>query len=243
MKHYIGVDVGKHSLEVFYNKTAFSANNTSAGIKKLITCLEKDFLSNLQQDALVVFEATGGYERLLQERLAKANIAYHKAHPNKIRAFAKATGTLAKTDKIDAKLMARYATCMNLSADSPRETEEIKYLLKRREQLLFQKIQESNRLDKLLPKTIKKDIREHIRQLEKRIKKIDDALAKAGQEDSVKETVNLLTSIPGVGPMTACYFFAYLPELKTASSQQLVALVGVAPLNRDSGSFNAPSLC
>ena len=146
---YVGIDVGKYELDSYLNDHHCVYENTSKRIAALIRKLNK--LTN----CLVVFEATGGYERGLKLRLAKKGYAYHVAHANKIRAFAKAKGLLAKTDKIDAKLIKHYADTMVPEPDEHDEHEFLRSILKRREQLIGEKNREANRLlfwfDSFLP--------------------------------------------------------------------------------------------
>lgn len=230
MESYIGVDVGKHQLEIYHQGHTFSVPNTKIGIQKFIQHLD------LSEDSVkVAFEATGGYERLLKASLQKKGGLYCTLHPNKVRAFAKAKGLLAKTDKIDAQLIAHYADIMKIEQDLPETNQALKELLKRRQQLIEDKNRESHRLDKEYSHTIKRSIEKHIAWLAKEIKAIEEKLKEshANQHNQIA----LLTSIPGIGELTACYLLAYMPEIKTGNQGQLAALTGIAPMNRDSGSY------
>jgi transposase len=154
-----------------------------------------------------------------------------------VRAFAKATGLLAKTDKIDARLIARYAQWLQPAEDAPEHDEELKALLKRREQLIAEKNRELNRLDKVLPTRIKRSITAHMRWLENQIASLDEALAELRKDERLQSQVALLSSIPGVGNLTAQYILAYMPEVSSANHKQLASLAGLAPMNRDSGGY------
>ena len=233
MKSYIGIDVGKHELEIYHNNSSFCVANTTVGINKLIKYLKEQSCS----DMLIVFEATGGYERPLKSRLEEKNYSYHMAHPNKVRAFAKARGSLAKTDKIDAKLIAQYSELMQPTADSTEKNQAIKELLRRREQLIAEKNREGNRLDKEYSKNITLSIQKHIRWLNKEIKAVESQLTLESDSTENKDQVKLLASIPGIGKLTALYILSFMPEIDTANQGQLAALAGLAPMNRDSGTY------
>jgi transposase len=234
MKTYLGVDVGKYELEIHYQKYCFTLKNTASGIRKLIQYMEK-----LYPHPVVAFEATGGYERPLKISLKKRGYSYVILHPNKVRALAKAESLLAKTDKIDAELIAHYAELMKVDEDNDSEENQLlKELLKRREELINEKNRESNRLDKEYLPVITRSIKKHIRWLDQEINAIEKQLKECSHEASQRSDLDLLTSIPGVGELTACYLLAYLPEIKSASPGELAALVGIAPGNRDSGSYS-----
>ena len=168
--------------------------------------------------------------------MIETNIGWRIVHPNKIRAFAKSIGLLAKTDKLDAALIKRYAEVMALSAKrTGRMDTKIQALLKRREQLMVDKLREGNRLDKALDNVAKCSAQEHIAWIEKAMKEIESQLKEQVEQSKLKETVDLLTSVPGVGDLTALYVLTYLPEIKEANQREVAALAGVAPYNRDSG--------
>jgi transposase len=234
MKSYMGIDVGKHELEVYYQNHHFCLKNTQGGIKKLT-----QFLENLQPIPIIVFEATGGYERLLKLSLQKKEYKCCMLHPNKVRALAKAKGILAKTDKIDAKLIAYYGELMQVENYSTSDkNQKMKELLKRREQLIDEKNKENYRLDKEYSPTITHSIKKHIRWLDREIQEIENQLHECTTYPSESNDMALLTSIPGIGELTASYLLAYLPEIKEANPEQLAALVGIAPINRDSGRYS-----
>jgi transposase len=191
----------------------------------------------LDGDSLVICEASGGYEQPMAKALNQVGINVHIAHANKVRSFAKAKGYLAKTDKLDAKVIAEYGKIMELAPKEPltENTEKIRELLKRREQLLDDKMAEQRRIDKVSP-SIKKSIQRHIKWLEQEINNIDSELALSIKQDEVNsEFHDLYTSVPAIGELTAHYLIAYLPELGHLSHKKISALVGVAPFNRDSG--------
>ena len=171
MASYIGIDVGKYQLDMYDGSQYLQFENTPVGLKKLIK-----YISTLSNHPMYVFEATGGYERPLKDMLIMHDYAYHMAHPNKIRAFAKAQGLLAKTDRLDAKLIAEYASFAKPNPDQVKGNIQIKALLKRREQLITDKLKESNRLDKHYSSMIIKSMKQHIKWLDKAIQTIDTEL-------------------------------------------------------------------
>ena len=235
MENLIGVDVGKYHLEICFKDKVEQIDNKIACIRKWIRQINRQ--NNID---LVVCEATGGYERILVKLLKENNISICVEHANKIRAFAKSKGLLAKTDKIDAQLILKQSQTMNpkpKSCELSKNMGKIRELLKRRDQLIEHKNGEEARLDKLLPLTIKHSIQSHIDFLNRQIQKIQRQIDETSSEKNIKEKVKLLTSIPGIGQQTVLMILAYMPELENANSKQLAALVGVAPFNRDSGCF------
>jgi len=234
MEVYAGIDVGKNQLDVYLGGQYSRFDNTTGGIKKLIQSLKKQ--PDLQKS---IFEATGGYEIPLQEALSKANLCYHKAHPNKVRSYAESRGTLAKTDCLDAKLLADYGKSNPTLETREMLTQEeagLKAMISRREQLIEQKIREENRLDKSIDNFLRKSIKSHVKWLEKAIKEVEQAIKEyVNRHEAIKETIELYDSIPGVGLLTAASVLVYLPELGANDYKSLSALVGVAPMNKDSG--------
>lgn len=187
---------------------------------------------------MVVCEATGGYEKKIVNACHQANIPVHLAHANKVRYFAKSKGLLAKTDKLDAKVLSEYGRVFEPQADTVllnKTTAEMQDLLKRREQLQAFKRQDENRLDRITNKKNKRSIKAHIKWLDKEIKKMEEEIQLLQKSDEVKFDHQLLKSIPAIGDLSACYLLSFLPELGKLSNKQLSALVGVAPFNRDSG--------
>jgi transposase len=235
MKQYIGVDVGKRELDIFDGKSHFKCENSAQGISALV----KKIKSNYPAGTVVVFEATGGYEQLLSESLSTANIAFKRAHPNKIRHYGKALGLLAKTDRIDAKLIWKYASEQELEEVNhllDEETANLKALLGRREQLIDEKVREFNRLDKHANPIITESIRKHIDWIDEQLEDLEKKI-----KQHVKANENLITkvalykSIKGFGEITAAYLTSYVPELGDIDHNKLAALVGLAPMNCDSG--------
>jgi transposase len=187
---------------------------------------------------LIVLEATGSLHRLLVAALAAASLPVVVVNPRQVRDFARALGVLAKTDAIDAMVLARFGEKMNpaIRPLPDAESSTLTDLLTRRHQLVELRTAESNRLGQATSPRIKASIRAVLTTIEKQIASIDDDLDDRIKRSPVwKEKEDLLTSVPGVGPLTARTLLACLPELGTISRQAIAALVGVAPFNRDSG--------
>lgn len=236
MEYYIGIDVGKAQLDIDWCDEAKSCSNSDLDIEVLISDLLA--LKANDQLALVICEATGGYEQKFVQACYIADIPVHVAHPNKVRNFAKSKGLKAKTDKIDAKLLSDYARLYNVEADVPllnKTTVKIGQLLRRREQLISNRQQERNRIDKIICPDILESINDHIGWLNNQINQITKQLSLLKKSAEVNESHDLLTSIPSIGDLTAHYLLANLPEIGNTTHKKLAALVGVAPFNRDSG--------
>jgi transposase len=188
---------------------------------------------------LVVLEATGGLEVPLTGALAAARLPVVVVNPRQVRDFAKATGQLAKTDAIDAQVLARFAEAIR---PAPRplpdeQTQALAALVTRRQQLIDMLIAEKNRLASARP-SIRKNLRAHIAWLERAVQQADTDLAEAIRQSPLwREKDELLRSVPGIGPVLTTTLLANLPELGTLTQKQIAALVGVAPLNRDSGTL------
>lgn len=239
MNIYVGIDIGKFELEIYCNNESFQILNNQSGVKKLLSILNK-LVNKYSAIPLIVCEATGGYERLLIKQMRANNYPVHVAHPNKIRAFAKSKGLLAKTDKIDASLIADYACVMKITADDyllSENTEKIGELLKRRDQLLADKHREQARLDKEYGNDTNRSIQSHVKWLEKEIIRIEKLLEEESRQEALQSQLALLTSVPSIGRLTALGLLAFLPEIGRTNHEQLVALVGLAPFNRDSGRY------
>lgn len=231
---HVGVDVSKKTLEVSILPSGdlFSVPNDHDGLDKLVATLEK------VRPTLVVLEATGGYERPAVAALAASRIATAVVNPRQVRDFAKATGRLAKTDRIDAKILARFAQDIRPAPKIPPDAEarEFSAIVARRRQIISMMSAEKNRLSITDSGAVRKRIEAHIRWLRKELEKIDADLDQTiGKSPTLKENEALLRSVPGVGPVLCRTLLAELPEMGSVPPKKLSALVGVAPLNRDSG--------
>lgn len=232
---HAGIDVSKGRLDVCLlpDGEAFSLANDQEGIDELLGRLEQ------ARPELVVREATGRYERPAATAIAasEAGIAVAVVNPRQARDFAKATGRLAKTDRIDAQILARFAAAIGPppSVLPNEEAQALQAILTRRRQLLGMLVAEKNRL-LMAPEAIAEHIRAHLRWLEKDLQCIDQELDEAVRESEVwRRNEELLRSVPGVGPVLARTLLAELPELGSITHKHLSSLVGVAPFNRDSG--------
>jgi hypothetical protein len=192
-----------------------------------------------ERPTLVLLEATGGFERAAVGALAAESLPVAVVNPRQVRDFARATGRLAKTDRIDAGVLARFAEAIRPSP-KPLPDEAIRALqriLARRRQLLGMLTAEKNRLP-TATKPVAKRIAAHIRWLEKELSRIDRDLEETIKSSSaLSENEELLRSVPGVGPVLARTLLAEVPELGALTHKRVAALVGVAPLNRDSGTL------
>lgn len=236
MQNYIGIDVSKSRLDVDWLGKPREFSNDMVGIQSLIQELQA--LCEQQSLACALCEASGGYERALVTACHAAQLPIHVVHANHIRYFAKSQGIKAKTDRIDARVITAYGQERNPKPDTfllSAEELQIKELLKRREQLLADKIRENNRSDKITNPDIKTITDEHVIWLDQAIKKIDGLLSDVQKAEPVRKRCELLMSVPGIGPLLASYLLVCLPELGTLSHKALASLVGVAPFNRDSG--------
>jgi transposase len=239
MKLYVGVDISKSKLDVHLNGKNLTIENDQKGILIFIGKLKKEHEKG-NEIGLILCEASGGYEQLLISTLQKNEFPVHVAHANKIRSFAKAKGLLAKTDKIDAVVISEYGRVMEPMPDAKLLSESAEILgelLKRREQLMDHKQAEKNRLDKEHLPSVIKSIKSHIKWLDKEIEQLDKQITEVQIKEEFKQQIELLTSVPGIGKLTASYILSFLPELGRFNHKQIAALVGLAPFNRDSGAF------
>ena len=231
---YIGIDVSKVHLDVAIEDASPERfENTSPGIKSLIKRLQAE------GDCFVVMEATGGLQFPLAVALSEAGLLVAVVNPRQVRDFARAMGYLAKTDAIDACVIQQFAARIKPEPRPLRdeETRELSDLVTRREQLITMLTAEKNRLQ-TATKRVRKDIKAHIKWLEKRLSDVDDDLRRAIKTSPLwRAKDNLLQSVPGVGPTTSAKLISSLPELGQLNRRQIAALVGLAPFNRDSGAF------
>lgn len=232
---FLGVDVSKDKLDFGFadgSKTWSIKNSPSAITSELIAKIK------LRQSTIVVLEATGGYEHCLVETLHEHNIALAVVNPRRVSDFADGIGRDAKTDPIDAKMIAFYGQVVKPEAQIARSEEErkLKVLVERRRQLLDLINQEDNRLQQTVDREVQDYIRQSLETLKKQVKAIDERLAEcvaADRENARK--VEILESVRGFGPVAISTLLAELPELGKLNRGQIAKLVGVAPMNRDSG--------
>lgn len=237
---FVGVDVAKAELVMAMRPSGarWTVANDDGGIRTLLKHLRQ------HAAALVVLEATGGYERAVVAALAAARLPVVVANPRQVRDFARATGQLAKTDRIDADTLALFGERVR---PAPRVLPDeaataFDALLTRRRQILGMIVAERNRLEHALP-TVRRGITQHIHWLERQLQDVDrelDTTIKASPVWRAKD--DLLRSAPGVGPVLSRTLIGELPELGTLPRKQIAALVGVAPLACDSGTLKGKRL-
>ena len=231
----VGIDVSQATLDVGVYPTAeqWQVANDVGGISQLV-----DRLQQLSPDRIVL-EATGGYELAALATLASAGLPVVAVNPRQVRDFARATGRLAKTDALDAQVLAQFGAAVQppLRALPDAATRELSALLARRRQLVEMRTAESNRL-LTAHERVQPSIRELVHFLDKRIRELDRELRDRLRASPVwRAKEHLLRSIPGVGPVLSATLLADVPELGSVGHKQLAALIGVAPLNRDSGQW------
>ncbi len=232
---FVGIDVSKAALDVaaHLGQEAWQESNTEVGIDAL-----RHRLQALSPE-LIVVEATGGYENAVVAALGAAGLPIVVVNPRQVRDFAKATGKLAKTDRIDADILALFAERVRpeLRELKSEAAQELEALLARRRQILEMTQAERNRLEHA-GGAVRKDLLEHIRYLEKRLNRVDLELEERVQESPLwRAKEDLLRSVPGVGPVVSRTLIAELPELGRLSHKEIASLVGVAPFSRDSGTL------
>jgi transposase len=230
---FVGIDISKSWLDIAVHEADinFRVDNDENGIAELVKRMKR------LKPVLIVVEATGGYEMQLVSELMYAKLPVVVTNPRKVRAFARSTGKLAKTDKLDAKLLAHFAAAIKPAVRPlpSKEEEHLTGLLVRRRQLVDMLTVEKNRLHTVRP-ALRDDIREHIAWLEAKLAKLDEEIDQFLRKTPLWiEKDAILRSTPGVGRVTSCTLLAMLPELGTLNRQEIAALVGVAPVNKDSG--------
>lgn len=234
-KHYVGIDISKDNLDVaeLPSKERRQYPNDHEGIHKLIPWLKKLPVE------IVVMEPTGGYEALVAASLSSKHVPLAIVNARQIRQYARAKGILAKTDSIDAMIMAEFAEVVKPEVRQipDKQTREIKMIVSRRRQLLEMITAEKNRVS-TADDSIKSGIQAHIVWMKKEVENIDKDLRGKIESSPVWQVKdNLLQSIPGVGKVLSSTILAELPELGKLNRKQIAALVGVAPYNCDSGNM------
>ena len=234
-KECIGIDVSKDTLDAaaFTTHGQWHFPNDEAGISRSVQVISE------LAPALVVMESTGGYEAPLAYALNKAGIPCAVVNPREVRDFARATKKLAKTDTIDALVLAHFGAVIKPEPRplSDEQTQELEAIITRRRQVIEMLTAEKNRLH-MSRKPVKEAIRAHINYMERELEQIDSDLKGRLEESPIqRDKYKLLQSVPGVGPNLSATLVIELPELGFLNRREIAALVGVAPLNRDSGTF------
>jgi len=236
---FVGIDVAKGELVIAASPTAerWTVSNDERGVRTLVDRLQG------VAPILIVLEATGGYELLCVAALAAAELPVVVVNPRQVRDFARATGQLAKTDRLDADVLAQFAEKVRPAVrplPMP-DAQELDALLTRRRQLLEMLGAERNRLGQVFgtgKRSVRKSLKTHIAFLERELRIADSDLDVAVRRSPLwREQEDLLRSVPGIGPVVSRTLLAGLPELGRLSRREIAKLVGVAPLSRDSGTL------
>lgn len=232
----VGVDIAKDSFDAYFSDTEkwLTTTNDQTGFRQLLGELPA------AGSCLVVVEATGGYQRELVAELIAAGHPVAVVNPRQVRDFARGLGILAKTDRIDARVIARFG-----QQAQPRPTkklsknqEELQQLAVRRRQLIDLRTAEKNRLPLARSQSVIQSIRDTIKQLQETIQQIEKEInGLVESDDQLQSQATLMQSVPGIGAITAASLLAELPELGQLNRQEIAALAGLAPFNRDSGKF------
>jgi transposase len=236
-ERFLGIDVSKAALDTHLlpEATARRFDNTPQGIASLVNWLVP------LAPTLIVVEATGGYENALVAALSLQGLPVALVNPKRVRDFAGALGQKAKTDALDAGVLAAFAQrvrpVVRPLADA--DTQKLQALVARRNQLIEMRTMESNRLAQVRERVVRRSIEAILRVLEKELGKAEEELTQAIAESAVwKAKDELLQSIPGIGPVASRTLLAELPELGSLSREEVASLVGVAPMNRESGKWS-----
>jgi len=233
---FVGIDVAKENFEVFFLATQTGCNlpYDAAGLQTLL-----EHLKPLPR-SLIVMEATGGLERRLAAELMDAGFAVAVVNPRLPFHFARGIGGIAQTDRIDARTLARFAHDVKPRPleKTPEKAVELEQLVVRRRQLITMRTMETNRRGTCASKTARKSIDKVLTFLNKQIDQLDNEIQRLIRyDDDWRRKDDILQSVPGIGPATSAAILAELPELGKLNRQQIAALVGVAPFNRDSGKY------
>lgn len=237
METSVGIDVAKAKLDIHIRPggDAFCVTRDAKGLVELVHRLQA-----LPAPMLIVLEATGGFERTVAAALVAAKLPVIAVNPRQIRDFARAVGRLAKTDAIDAAIIAHFAEAVR---PEPRpipddEAQALDDLVSRRRQLIDMIVAETNRKKAIASKRIVREIDRHLLYLQKLLTELDGDIDDAIRASPVwREKEELMISVPGVGQKIARTLIAELPELGTLDRRRIASLVGVAPMNRDSGTM------
>lgn len=235
-KDTIGIDVSKATLDVYWQSRDEARNlpNSKGGFDRLCAWVAQ------HRDVLIVFEATGAYHRALERHLSKQGRCFHKVNPKQARRFAQAVGKLAKTDGVDARMLARMGTALEL-APQDAETEDahdLRELLTARRALVKDQVAAKTRLATAINPLIQRQLNRRIEDIIVDIKALDDEIAQiAKTRGSLADRIARLTTIPGIGRLTATTMLIDMPELGHLDSKKIAALAGLAPMTQQSGKW------
>ena len=236
MQETIGIDVSKEVLDAYCLSDRCHARfaNDRAGLKALIRWVGEN------TSALIVFEATGAYHRQLETALAARGVPYAKVNPRQARRFAEATGRLAKTDRVDAAMLARMGAVLELDAQPPKTEilQGLKDLMTARRALIKDRTAALTRQKVLVSSLLKRQAAARLRQIEGHLQELDAAIAHAvGRDALLPQKLAILISIPGIAEATAFAMLIEMPELGSLDGKQAASLAGLAPISRQSGKW------
>jgi transposase len=236
MQLTVGIDISKDTLDAYRLSDGqhTRVSNDAAGHKALIHWIAR------QDVHLVIFEATGAYHRKFERALVVSNTPFAKVNPKQARRFAEATGRMAKTDRVDAAMLARMGAVLELKLDKPKSENlhQLKELMTARRALMKDKVASKTRLQNITQKLLKLQINARLKQIETQIRQIDTAIADMVAQDQVlSEKLAILISIPGIAEITAFSMIIEMPELGTMEGKQAASLAGLAPISRQSGKW------
>lgn len=236
MQPIIGIDISKDHLDAHALPSGMERRfaNSPVGIRALLNW------AHSVQTVRVLFEATGAYHRLLEGRLVTAGLAGIKVNPLQARRFAEATGQRAKTDRTDAAVLARMGTLLELPARPPKDENQhaLRELYMGRLALIKDQTAAKNRLKTVSQTILRRQLLARLKQITRQIDEIDTALDQAMRQDGVlRERLDILTSIPGVGRTTAIAILIEMPEIGALNGKQVASLAGLAPMTRQSGQW------
>lgn len=234
MKRCIGIDVSKDRLDIAVHESgeSLSCQNTQAAIETLLGQLRA------MQPELIVLEATGGYERLCAAMLAAAGLAVSVVNPRQVREFARASGILAKTDRLDARVLAHFGAAIQPEPRALPDAQQqlLDELMLRRRQIVANLVAEKNRLGMAQGAKVKKSLRQAVTFYERQLDELDREVGEHIERSPLwRAREDLLRSFKGVGPVSSRTLIGDLPELGRLDRKRIAALVGVAPMARDSG--------
>ena len=231
---FVGIDISKDFLDVF--------DSSAGGVHRIDNrpdAIDRLIAGWAGSDVFVLFEATGRYDKALRQALSAAGIAFARVNPARARDFARAAGFLAKTDAIDARMLAAMAQCLRPGADSAADParEQLAELHKRRDELVAFRKQERTRLAGTATGSIA-SLKDHIAWLDEAVRDFERQIAALiAAQQALQTAQHLMRSVPGIGPVCAATLLALLPELGLRSPKAIAALAGLAPFNVDSGKF------
>lgn len=236
MQHTIGIDVSKDALDIHRraDDATIQLGNDTPGFRRLLKWIGPD------EAPLIVFEATGAYHRSLEKFLTAHDLPFVKVNPKQARRFAQAIGKLAKTDRVDAEMLSRMGSALDLQRQAPLDESQhdLKEMLTARRALIKDQSAAKARLATATVPLIRRQLRQRLAQIGRDVAQIDREMAdQTGRDTEMAERIGILTSIPGVGLLTAITLLVDMPELGTLDGKEVAALAGLAPITQRSGTW------